>query len=362
MGFTESERLMYARLIIVLVLTAAVLYLLLWPVPIDPAAWDPPAAPALEGIYEPNHALAEFEPIGGEIGTKPETIVVDADDRIYGGTEEGIIWRTPPGGAMTEAWANTAGRPLGMAFDADGNLIVVDSFRGVISVDPEGEVTVLSTESDGLPYKFADDLDIADDGTIYFSDASWKFGQFQYIHDIIEHRGNGRLLAYDPDTGETTTLLDDLYFANGVAVGHDQRYVLVVETSKYRVMRYWLDGSRAGAAEVFIDNLPGFPDNISRGTDGIYWLAIASPRDPVLDFTLPRPFLRKVIMRLPEFLRPSIQRYGMVLGINTDAEVVYNLQDPDGGYAPITSATEFDGWLYFGSILEQGAARMRRPE
>ena len=353
---------MGGKAIAAIVVIGLVLYLTLWPVPIDPGTWQPPPAPALEGVYEPNDALADFEGIGGEIGSKPETVVVDADDRIYGGTEEGIIWRTPPGGAMTEAWANTAGRPLGMAFDADGNLIVADSFRGLISVDPEAEITVLSTESDGLPYKFADDLDIADDGTIYFSDASWKFGQFEYIEDIIEHRGNGRLLAYHPDTGETETLLEDLYFANGVAVAHDQSYVLVVETSKYRVLRYWLEGEQAGETEVLIDNLPGFPDNISRGTDGVYWLAIASPRDPVLDFTLPRPFLRKVIMRLPEFMRPSVQRYGMVFGIDTHGDILYNLQDPNGGYAPITSANEFDGWLYFGSILEEGAARIPRPE
>lgn len=343
------------------VLAALVLYLAAWPVPIDPAAWTPPPAPALTGDFAPNEALAGVEIFGGAVGTKPETIVVDADGRIYGGTEEGIIWRTEPGTLETRPWVDTGGRPLGMAFDPAGDLFVADSFQGLLRIAPDGTITTLSTESGGLPFGFADDLDLAADGTVYFSDASWKFGQFQFIEDIIEHRGNGRLLAYDPANDETRTVLDNLYFANGVAVSPDQSFVLVVETGKYRVLRHWIAGGRVGETEVFIDNLPGFPDNISAGTGGIFWLAIASPRDPILDATLPYPALRRVIARLPAFLRPGVQRYGMVFGLDADARIVYNLQDPHGRYAPIVSVIEHDGWLYFGSILEPGAARIRRP-
>jgi sugar lactone lactonase YvrE len=99
----------------------------------------------------------------------------------------------------------------------------------------------------------------------------------------MEHGGHGRLLVFDTGDGKAKTLLDDLNFANGVAVGHDQTYVLVNETGNYRVIRYWLTGPKKGRAEPFIEGLPGFPDNISSGFDGLYWVALASPRNPLLD-------------------------------------------------------------------------------
>src|ERR1051325_755241 len=107
------------------------------------------------------------------------------------------------------------------------------------------------------------DLDVAADGTIYFTDGSSKFALANYKADILEHQGNGRLLAYDPKTKTTRTLMKDLCFANGVAVSPDQSFLLVVETGKYRIHRYWLNGPKQGQSEIFIKNLPGFPDGIS---------------------------------------------------------------------------------------------------
>ena len=143
----------------------------------------------------------------------------------------------------------------------------------------------------------------------------------------MEHRGNGRFLAYDPKTKTTRTLLRDLSFANGVAVSPDQSFALVVETAKYRVHRVWLSGPKAGQSDIFIDNLPGFPDGITSNGKGKFWLALVTPRDETLDKLLPQPFLRKVVMRLPKFLQPAPKRYSFVLGLDLNGQVTDNLQN-----------------------------------
>ncbi len=336
-------------------------YLLFWPVAIDPGRWAPPENPGFTGRFYANTALADIEFIGEGLGPAPEDVAHDAEGRIYGGCAKGVIWRTDADGGNGEVFADTGGRPLGLHFDADGNLIVADSYKGLLSIAPDGEITALATEADGLPFRFTDDVDGAKDGAIFFSDASYKFGQTQYIEDIVEHRGNGRLLAYDPESGEADEVLDNLYFANGIAVDPNQEFVLVVETGKYWVRRYWLKGEQAGESDILIENLPGFPDGISAGSDGIFWLAIAAPRNAVVDALLPYPFFRKILMRLPEFLKPEAEAYGCVLGIDADGNVVHNLQDPSGSYAPITSVQEHAGYLYFGSIEMNAAARIEAP-
>jgi len=349
-----------AAVLVVAVLAAG--YLLAWPVPIEPTVWHVPPAPPYEGPYAPNTALAGLERIGEGLGTGPEAVIADGQGRLYAGYDDGRILRFDPETWEAETFADTGGRPLGMAFDYRGDLIVADAIKGLIAVSPDGTVTILSQEADGRPFKFTDDVDIADNGLMYFSDASDKFGPEDYVADLVEHRPNGRLLVYNPLDETTRTVIDQLYFANGVAVDPDQEFVLLTETGKYRVLRYWLVGERRGEFEVWLDNLPGYPDNITAGSDGIFWLALAAPRDPKLDRLMARPFLRKIVLRLPEFLRPMPQKYGHVLGLDREGGIVHSLQDPTGQYAPITSAYEHDGHLYLGSIEMDAIGRVPRPK
>jgi sugar lactone lactonase YvrE len=350
-------------LVVLLVLIAlVVLYLLLWPVPISPQAWSPPPAPSLTGQYQQNSLLSGVERLSLGPGNAPEDVALDAENRIYAGFDDGRIMRLQADGTHPEVFANTQGRPLGLSFDASGNLIVADAIKGLLSIGRDGLVNVLTTEADGLAFVCTNDLDIATDGTIYFTDASSKFPLTNYKADLLEHRGNGRMLAYDPRTKTTRTLLGELSFANGVAVSPDQSFVLVVETAAYRVHRIWLSGPKQGQSEIFIDNLPGFPDGISSNGKNKFWLALVTPRDKTLDKLLPHPFLRKVVIRLPKFLQPAPKRFSFVLGLDNNGQVIDNLQNgsPDC-YAQIANAVERAGTLYFGSIGETTVGRYRLP-
>src|SRR5438128_5208357 len=345
--------------ILALLVVALIAYLLLWPVPINPVAWTPPTAPELTGIYAQNSELARIERLH-VTDSAPEDVAFDSQDRIYCGTQNGFIFRFQPDGTHPEVFAQTGGRPLGLAFDHNGNLIVADAMIGLMSIAPDGKTTVLSTEAEGVPFRCANDLDIAADGTIYFTDASSRFPLTQLKADLLEHRGNGRFLAYDLKTKQTRVLLRDLSFANGVAVSPDQSFVLVNETGTYTVRRYWLTGGNQGQSDIFIDNLPGFPDGISSNGRDTFWLALVNRRDAALDFLHPYPFLKKIVWRLPNFLQPNIKRYAFVVALDPNGKVVRNLQDPSPQcFTQIANVVEHKGSLYFGSIGESAIGRMR---
>jgi sugar lactone lactonase YvrE len=349
-------------LIIFVLIGLAILYLLFWPVPISPTVWIPMPAPALTGVYQQNSLLSSVERLPLGEGFAPEDVAIDSDNRIYAGMDDGRIVRIQANGTGHEVFANTNGRPLGLMFGPTGNLIVADAIKGLLAIARDGSVSVLSTEAEGVPFRCPNDLDVAADGTIYFTDASFKFPLTNYKADLVEHGGNGRLLAYDPKTKTTRTLLRSLSFANGVAVSPDQSFVLANETGAYRIHRVWLNGPKAGQSDIFIDNLPGFPDGISSNHRDRFWLALVTPRDQTLDKLLPHPYLRKIVMRLPKFLQPAPKRYSFVLGLDVNGSVVANLQDGSPQcYAQIANALEHDGSLYFGSIGESTVGRYRLP-
>jgi sugar lactone lactonase YvrE len=322
--------------------------------PVDPLAWEPPPAPPLAGVTAANVELRRVERVGEGMVRGPEDVELDAAGRVYAGTEDGRIVRLtrhPGGGETAETFARTGGRPFGLHFAAGGDLVVCDGRRGLLAVDPAGAVRVLATAAGGVPFGFADDLDIAADGRIYFSDASSRFGVDAYVLDLLEGRPHGRLLRHDPAAGTTEVLRDGLHFANGVALSPAEDYVLVAETWRYRVTRHWLTGPQAGTSEVFLDDLPGFPDGVSRGARGRFWLALFTVRKPRADFLHRHPPLKALVAQLPAALRPQPEPYGLVLEIDAQGRVLRSLHDPGGEVLRHTSsAVERQGALWIGTL------------
>ncbi len=342
-----------------LIIAIGLAYLLFAPVPINPGAWNPPVAPTLTGQYQQNTRLAPVEKLTLGDGHKPEDVALDADGKIYGGFEDGRIMVLQPDGTQPRVFANTGGRPLGLIFDRSGNLVVADAVKGLLSVNKTGEIKVLAEEADGVRFTSLNDLDIGADGTIYFTEASQRYPMSQFTEDLLEHQPNGRLLALSPQAQKPRTLLEDLYFANGVAVSPDQSFLLVAETGKYRIRRVWLKEPKMGQNDIFIENLPGFPDGISSNGRDKFWLALVTPRQALFDrILLPYPFLRKIVIRLPKFLQPAPQRYSFVIALDQNGRVIENLQNnsPDC-YAEIANVVEHNNTLYFGSIAEDTIGR-----
>lgn len=325
-------------------------YLLFWPVPIDPIRRIPsPIRPATIPVAP--GSLRDVTQLLLGVGDGPEDIVRGPDGFLYCGFADGRIVRFRPNGEDVETVANTHGRPLGMDFDQGGNLIVADAWRGLLSVAPDGAITVLVDSLDGEPLLFPDDLDIAADGTIWFTDASRRFGQRDFLNDFWEGRATGRLLSYDPASHRTTVRLDSLAFGNGVALGPDDAWVLVNETMAARITRLWLKGPKAGTRDVFLEGLGGYPDNLSYDGRGTFWIALPEPRNAALERLWPHPILRKMLYRLPESMRNVARaRYGWVLAVDTTGALRHDLRDPSGGYSTITSVNAYGDTLYLGSI------------
>jgi sugar lactone lactonase YvrE len=348
-----------------LCLAAVVAYLLAWPIGARPRAWDAPEAPSIDsGVYARNDRLRGIERIAREGRTGPEYVEVDGAGRVYAGWADGWIVRYAADGSDPHPVANTGGRPLGMRVLGDSALVVADGRRGLLHVDPRGGVRVLADSFAGARLGLVDDVAVTADGRFaYFSDATTRFGLGEYVADLVEHGGHGRLFRLDLATGRLTLLMRGLQFANGVAMGPGDRYLLVAETGAYRVWRYWLQGPRAGRAEPFVENLPGFPDNVTfNGADRV-WVAIAAPRNALVDRLDGRPFLRAALLRLPQWARPRPAHHAFALAFDTTGRVAANLQfDHADAYAPITTVQEAGPWLYFGSLAEPAIGRLRRPD
>jgi hypothetical protein len=330
-------------------------YLFLWPVPIAPAAWDAPDNAGYVGDYAPNQDLTNLSLIDLAPHHGPEDIVALPDGRLLTATQEGYILSVDPATGAVEVLAETGGVPLGLEMDPNsGRLIVADAHKGLVSVGLDGSVDILTDTVDGTPILYADDLDIAADGVIYFSDASTKFGakancttMAASLLEIMESKGTGRLLAYDPATKITRVVADGFVFANGVAMAPDGD-VLMTVTGRYQLLKINPD---TGAQTVLIDNLPGFPDNINRGPADTFLIGLVSPRSDWLDANSDNLLARKIAMRLPESMRPQAQPYGLIVQIDAGGNVLRTWHDPAGTYATPTGAVIVAGRMYITSLL-----------
>ena len=331
---------------------AIIAYLLLWPVPISPQSWDAPQSEGYTGAFAANAELAgltEIDLPGDHYG--PED-VAEMDGVIYLSSQTGWILTFDPATETISEFTETGGKPLGLE-TFNGRLYVADAYKGLLEINADGQMTVLTDSVDGTPILYADDLDITDDGLIYFSDASTKFGAQSAgstmdgsLLEIMEHGRTGRLLAYDLKTQETRIVAEGLSFSNGVAIAPDGESAWVIETGEYRVLEITPEGDR----RAVIENLPGFPDNINRGPDGTYLLGLVSKRAKPLDDLSPKPFLRKVIWRLPEFLKPAAESYGFVVQLDSGGGVVRTWQDPNGAYPLTTGGIVAGDRLYVSSL------------
>lgn len=324
----------------------------------EPRSWHPPSDLGLVGPYERNERLTGSA-LWDTGGTGPEDIAIDADHRPVTGLGDGRIIRFPTDEGPAEVVGETGGRPLGIETAPGGGFIISDADRGLLHMRPGGSIETLADHYRGNDFRITNNASVAADGTVYFSVSSHRWPLSEFTRDILERSGTGRLYRRDPN-GELTILMDGLVFANGVALSRDEDFVLVVETGSYRIHRVWLSGIRGGSVDMFAQNLPGFPDNLSRSND-VFWCGLVRLRDRPLDMTLPHRWARRAIDLLPESLQPKPGRHGMVVAFDHSGQVVSTLQDPTGRVAGTTGAT-VDGFrIYVSSFTEPHIAVTHLP-
>lgn len=330
-----------------------------------------PDATGPASAYASNDRLRHVETIGLGQVEAPEDVILDEEDNLYCGSRHGEIIRFfAPDYKRHEIYARIGGQPLGMTFDSGKNLYVCVGGMGLYRVTADRKVEKVTDETnrswlsvvDDSRLRLADDLDIAPDGRIFFSEATVRYEMHEWPTDSLEGRGNGRIICYDPRTNKTTTVLRNLIFPNGVVIASDRQSILFAESWNCSIKRFWFDGPKAGQVEFVIRDLPGYPDNINRASDGNYWLALMGMRCPAFDLAMRKPaFRRRMSKQLPgdEWLAPNINT-GCIVKFNEQGQILDVLWDEGGVNHPmITSMREHRGYLYIGGISNNRIGRLK---
>jgi sugar lactone lactonase YvrE len=330
-------------------------YLLLWPVEVDPEAWQAPPDLGLGNCPDTLRAQTRL----AKDADGPEAIAFDREGRLLTGLADGRVVFVDDKGQLSLV-ANTGGRPLGIKVAPDGRIFVADAVKGLIAIETNGSVTPLATQQGGKPFLITDDLDLLPDGSVVFTDASWRQTADNWKHALIEHRRQARVLRWRPGAADVELLSDQFYFANGVATAPDGNSVVVCDVADYRLWRVYTDGERRGQRQLLVDNLPGFCDNVTWSPSRrVYWVAIASPRNALVDTMAPWPALRRMTVRLPDFLQPKPQPHAIALAVDDAGKIVRCLQHQrDEADVSTSSVIERDGVLYLGTFEGKGIGRV----
>ncbi|KAD5960756.1 hypothetical protein E3N88_12228 [Mikania micrantha] len=271
----------------------------------------------------------------------PEDIVFDPKLRvIYTSCVDGWIKRVTVNDSVVENWVNTGGRPLGLALGYSGEVYVADAFKGILKITEDGAIEALTDEAEGVKFGTTDAVAVAKDGVLYFTDASWKYELHNFVLDILEGRPYGRFMSYDPSTKETKVIARDLYYANGVEMSPDQDFVIFCETVMLRCKRYYIQGEKAGSIDIFVDRLPGMPDNIRYDGEGHYWIAI--------------PTFLAVLDKY--FKRPSMERNAGVVVVDLNGKPIARYHDPESKF--VTTGIKIGEHLYLGNLMKSFVMRL----
>ncbi|XP_071721240.1 protein STRICTOSIDINE SYNTHASE-LIKE 10-like isoform X1 [Rutidosis leptorrhynchoides] len=311
---------------------------------------------------------------GGAVG--PESFDFDHGDGLspYTGVSDGRIvkwiaserrWidfavtsnkRDGCGGPEME---HICGRPLGLKLDKSrGDLYIADAYFGLLVVGPKGGLaTSLVSQVLGLPLMFTNSLEIDhENGLVYFTDSSQRYTRRDHTLAVLTDDQTGRLLKYNLETKEVNVLLYNLTFPNGVILSQDGNFLLVVETTNCRVLRFWLKTQKAGMLEVFAD-LPGYPDNIKRNKNGEFWVAMFSRKRTFLKLIHYIPWIVEGLIKLPiDVVKVSsyiakVGGEGLAAKLGVDGEILKILEDTNGKIWKYASEVmEIDEHLWIGSV------------
>ena len=351
-------------LLAVLVVIAAAL----WFIPRSAGLWSKQEMSAgYTGAFEKNNALDHVVllDLGGH--SLPETVLV-RDGWVYVSVKDGVLLKMREDGSERTKLLDTGGCLLGFDFDANGKIIVADcAYQGTgailrVTDDGSGSHEVLLDREKGMELFFPNGFAIATDGTIYLTDSSTAFAPVQYGgssalaagNEGLMHTCTGRVIALRPDTGKAEVIADGLAYSNGLGLSADEKALFVNETYAYDIKKIDLE---TGELTPFLTNLPGFPDNMTKGLDGKYWVGFNGERSNALDAISDQPFLRKCVWlynKLTAADESAAIGYSHVFAFTEDGTVVESLQSGTNGYYRTTGVAETADRLYLSSINETG--------
>ncbi len=377
---------------------------------------EPKFIPFEEGLA-PNHRLENAEPLSRGVEDSsslgylkgPESFAVK-DDFLYTGVQGGDILRlnlndpkkpwefvVKIGSFCQETHhEEICGRPLGLDFDTEGQLIVADAYYGLYKVNVEtGDKTALvpsSLEIDGKRNRITNSLVMTKDSkVVYFTVSSTNFPLHNGMYELMT-MPSGRVLKYDTYGNMSKVIMDELSFANGITLSPEEDFLLVNECGASRIWRYWLKPDKRGQKEIFA-HTPGCPDNIRPSEDGKFLVGIVVPYTPdsgeFMQKMISNPLLAKVLVRLYSMIQLILNafnkhvmyleafavvvhrigntehsganllpRYGLVIEYDSQGQIVQSWHSSDPMVSKICEGFLHKGYMYLGSPYNTFAARV----
>ncbi|XP_057455871.1 protein STRICTOSIDINE SYNTHASE-LIKE 3-like [Lotus japonicus] len=251
------------------------------------------------------------------------------------------------------------GRPLGLRFDKKtGDLYIADAYFGLLKVGPEGGLaTSLVTEVEGVPLRFTNDVDVDTEGNVYFTESSAIYQRRNFVQLVLSGDDTGKVVKYDPTTKETTVLLRNIQFPNGISLSKDGSFFVFCEGLVGRLRKYWLKGEKAGTSEI-LAVIPGAPDNVRVNENGDFWVAVHCRRSSYAYLGGLYPKIRKAILKLPistkyqYLLQIGGWQHAAIVKYSPEGKVLQILEDSQGKVVrAVSEVEEKDGKLWIGSVL-----------
>lgn len=246
------------------------------------------------------------------------------------------------------------------------SILFVGLSCGIFSLSLEnGTVKPIFVPDSHLQLRAFDDLDILPNGNIIISELSVKYGLDELDKELFEARANGRLILGNPKTGTWKVLADGLHFPNGVQLHPDGKSVLLVESTRACVLHVPLNEN--GPATVFVDGLPGYPDNIRTSPRGGFWIPVSNVRDGslfslVLEQMGQWPFIRRIAYRVNS-LFPGLEltktKSAMLLRVDEQGQTVEVWHDPRNRVVNVAEVCEADGYLFTSSYFLPYVGKIR---
>jgi sugar lactone lactonase YvrE len=253
----------------------------------------------------------------------------------------------------------TCGRPLGLIWDKDHNMLVADAYKGILKISKTNptNVEVLVDSYNGIKFKMPNSLEILRDGrTLFFTDTSQQYTRAQFVAIVLANKPDGRLFKFDLVTKQLTVLIEDLKFANGVALSKNEDFLVINECSARRIRRYYITGRKAGQNDVFVDDIGGYNDNIKADGDGNFFVGLFAETSAEITAVQTYP---KITNNFISFVPPlnalsMIPSMGIAKKIDDKGKTVTVYIDRTATRALQVSEAEIhDGYLYLGSVLNQ---------
>lgn len=230
-----------------------------------------------------------------------EGVMCARDGTVWAADGRGACTRITADGLREERVGQVGGEPNGICLDAAGRVVIANLCGEVQRLDPAtGRHEVLATQASGRRTTSPNFPFLDRRGRLWVSNSS---ARADLMEAILHPAPDGFLFCLRD--GRSEVVAEELWFANGVAVDADERFVYVAESSASRIVRFPIraDGS-LGPREQYGPALGSAPDGIAFDEAGNLWVTL--PMRNAVGYVTPAGALEVVledtegrIVRLP---------------------------------------------------------------